>query len=62
MVYFLLVVLLGGVSERFKEPVLKTGDFVRGPWVRIPPPPPAEPRSRSTSGIAADVGVMKDWV
>ena len=29
----------GGVSERFKEPVLKTGDS-KEPWVRIPPPPP----------------------
>ena len=34
------VVLLGGVFEWFKDLVLKTGDLVRGPWVRIPPPPP----------------------
>ena len=27
------------MSERFKEPVLKTGDS-KGPWVRIPPSPP----------------------
>ncbi len=40
MIYFPSVVLLGGVFEWFKDPVLKTGDFVRGPWVRIPPPPP----------------------
>jgi len=30
----------GGVSERFKEPVLKTGVGASPPWVRIPPPPP----------------------
>ena len=30
----------GGVTERFKEPVLKTGGCVSAPWVRIPPPPP----------------------
>src|SRR6187431_565480 len=30
---------LGGVAERFKAPVLKTGVLVRVPWVRIPPPP-----------------------
>ena len=29
----------GGVAERFKAPVLKTGVLVRVPWVRIPPPP-----------------------
>ena len=35
--------LLGGVSERFKELVLKTSD-PKGPWVRIPPPPPLDAR------------------
>jgi hypothetical protein len=30
---------LGGVAERFKAPVLKTGVLARVPWVRIPPPP-----------------------
>ena len=29
----------GEMSERFKEPVLKTGD-VQAPWVRIPLSPP----------------------
>ncbi len=29
----------GEVSERFKEPVLKTGDS-KEPWVRIPSSPP----------------------
>jgi hypothetical protein len=31
---------LGGVAERLKAPVLKTGVAERSPWVRIPPPPP----------------------
>ena len=30
----------GGVAERLKAPVLKTGEGVSSPWVRIPPPPP----------------------
>ena len=30
----------GGVAERLNAPVLKTGVPSRGPWVRIPPPPP----------------------
>jgi hypothetical protein len=30
----------GGVAERFKAPVLKTGVRESVPWVRIPPPPP----------------------
>ncbi len=29
----------GGVPEWTKGPVLKTGDGVTRPWVRIPPPP-----------------------
>src|SRR5690606_7193315 len=32
----------GGVAERFKAPVLKTGVAAMPPWVRIPPPPPLE--------------------
>lgn len=31
----------GEVSERFKEPVLKTGDSLE-PWVRIPSSPPSK--------------------
>ncbi len=30
----------GWVAERFKAPVLKTGEVARLPWVRIPPHPP----------------------
>jgi hypothetical protein len=30
----------GGVAERFKAPVLKTGVRESVPWVRIPPPLP----------------------
>src|SRR5205085_9241146 len=30
----------GGVAERFKAPVLKTGVAEMPPWVRIPPSPP----------------------
>lgn len=33
----------GGVAERFKAPVLKTGVRETVPWVRIPPPPPLAP-------------------
>lgn len=29
----------GGVAEWLKAPVLKTGDRLRGPGVRIPSPP-----------------------
>ena len=29
----------GGVAEWFKATVLKTVVRLRGPWVRIPPPP-----------------------
>jgi hypothetical protein len=43
----------GGVSERFKELVLKTSDLERGPWVRIPPPPPSNIRS-STQAAQED--------
>ena len=30
----------GGVAERLKAPVLKTGSGLSRSWVRIPPPPP----------------------
>ncbi len=49
MIYFLLhwagvcgkrILLSGGVSEWFKEAVLKTVEPLRVPWVRILPPPP----------------------
>lgn len=30
----------GWVAERLKAPVLKTGEGVSFPWVRIPPHPP----------------------
>lgn len=33
---------LGGMAERFKAPVLKTGVGASSPWVRIPLPPPAK--------------------
>jgi hypothetical protein len=33
--------MVGGVAERLKAPVLKTGGGVSRPWVRIPPPPPS---------------------
>src|SRR4051812_28765503 len=32
--------LPGGMAERFKAPVLKTGVGASPPWVRIPLPPP----------------------
>jgi hypothetical protein len=50
----------GGVSEWFKEPVLKTGVVVRPPWVRIPPPPLmrlALPRF-STPGLAPVLAIF----
>src|SRR5581483_4348837 len=31
----------GGVAERLKAPVLKTGSGASRSWVRIPPPPPS---------------------
>src|SRR5690606_13342777 len=40
---------VGGMAERFKAPVLKTGEAVMSPWVRIPLPPPLSlisPRAR----------------
>src|SRR3954467_1253108 len=33
--------LPGGMAERFKAPVLKTGVGASPPWVRIPLPPPS---------------------
>ena len=33
----------GGMAERFKAPVLKTGVGASSPWVRIPLPPPSQP-------------------
>lgn len=33
----------GWVAERFKAPVLKTGEGASSPWVRIPPHPPGSP-------------------
>ena len=41
---------LGGVSERFKELVLKTSDPERDPWVQIPPPPPSTSTEQYSSG------------
>jgi hypothetical protein len=43
----------GGVSERFKEPVLKTGDS-KEPWVRIPPPPPKREKLDTKCGEMAE--------
>ena len=43
--------LVGGMAERFKAPVLKTGVGASSPWVRIPLPPPlAPPKAFSRSG------------
>jgi hypothetical protein len=36
----------GGVAERLKAPVLKTGSGESRSWVRIPPPPFLSPRRR----------------
>ena len=38
--YFFAEFSCGGVAERLNAAVLKTVDRFRGPWVRIPPPPP----------------------
>ena len=35
-----LTQIFGEMSEWLKEPVLKTGDGLRRPWVRIPLSPP----------------------
>ena len=37
---------LGGVAERLKAPVLKTGSGESRSWVRIPPPPPEQGADR----------------
>ena len=45
--------LAGGMAERFKAPVLKTGVGASPPWVRIPLPPPlscSEPEMRLPLG------------
>jgi hypothetical protein len=39
----------GGVAERLKAPVLKTGNGESRSWVRIPPPPPENPQLRVRS-------------
>jgi hypothetical protein len=36
-----VILIHGGVAERFKAPVLKTDERATVPWVRIPPPPPS---------------------
>ncbi len=36
----IILAVHGEMSERFKEPVLKTGDSFCEPWVRIPLSPP----------------------
>ncbi len=41
----------GEMSERFKEPVLKTGDSFCEPWVRIPLSPPFIFRERQKKNI-----------
>src|SRR5437868_3410022 len=44
----------GWVAERFKAPVLKTGEGASSPWVRIPPHPPAPKRRRSMLVVRVD--------
>ena len=53
LLYVILKTPLGGVSERFKEPVLKTGDS-KEPWVRIPPPPPKREKLDTKCGEMAE--------
>jgi hypothetical protein len=45
------LLLHGGVAERLKAPVLKTGVLARVPWVRIPPPPPLVPPLAGARGL-----------
>ena len=40
---------VGGMAERFKAPVLKTGVGASSPWVRIPLPPPFQNRTGHAS-------------
>ena len=47
----------GGVAERPKAPVLKTGVRETGPWVRIPPPPP--PFAMANGGEISPFGNAK---
>ena len=43
----------GGVAERLKAPVLKTGRDESPSWVRIPPPPKPSLRSRENCASAS---------
>ncbi len=43
----------GGMAERFKAPVLKTGVGASSPWVRIPLPPPQHKENQSLTGLFA---------
>src|SRR5579862_5622618 len=57
----------GGVSERFKELVLKTSEGATPPWVRIPPPPPTKLAVSVVLAIAASIvhavePVVPAWV
>src|SRR6516164_6028616 len=45
----------GGVAERLKAPVLKTGSDESRSWVRIPPPPPKSLRCARFSGEAREI-------
>jgi hypothetical protein len=55
----------GGMAERFKAPVLKTGVGASSPWVRIPLPPPdpaaavLEPANRLRNASALLIDIMK---
>src|SRR5258708_10339684 len=45
----------GGVAERLKAPVLKTGRDESPSWVRIPPPPHPSPRCREVSRGVSEI-------
>lgn len=43
-----VTVHIGGVAEWSIALVLKTSGLARGPWVRIPPPPPIQDTRKET--------------
>ncbi len=58
---YLWVTPIGEMSERFKEPVLKTGDSQKEPWVRIPLSPPFLSRKIEYTLTDTSAGEVLKW-
>ncbi len=48
------------MAERFKAPVLKTGEAAMSPWVRIPLPPPYPADSPLWRDVSTDSTLQPD--